>query len=111
MLKIPGNIRIGGVDYKVDTQPNLRRGYGLLYGEISFDECCIHLSQTDGAGTERQKITLLHEILHGILWHYWSGEEIENEEEIVTAISKGLYQVLKDNEQRLFEETAKMLKV
>lgn len=109
MIKIPEQVRIGGVDYKVDAMPNLRRGSGLLYGEISFDECCIHLSQTDGAGSERQKITLLHEILHGILWHYWSGEEIEQEEELVTALSKGLFQVLKDNEESLFEETGKKI--
>ena len=102
MLKIPESVRIGGVDYKVNAVPNLRRGSSLLYGEICFDECLIDLSQTDGTGSERQKITLLHEILHGILWHYWSGEEIEKEEEIVTALSKGLFQVLKDNEESLF---------
>jgi len=44
---------------------------------------------------------LWHEILHGIREH--AGLEIENEEEIVEMFSKGIYQVLQDNGNLLFD--------
>ena len=46
-------------------------------------------------------ITLLHEILHGIRNH--AGLEIEDEEAIVDMFARGIYQVLQDNGERLFD--------
>ncbi len=88
----------------------MREGASLLFGKINFDNSVIELSSTDGTGEERQKITFLHEVLHGIFWHCWSGEDLENEEEIVKTLAKGLYQVLKDNEDALFSEKGKVLR-
>ena len=39
---------------------------------------------------------LLHEILHGIFYHYLE-DYTENEEHLVTQLAKGIYQVLKEN--------------
>ena len=99
-MKIPDSIRIGGVEYAVQHVDNLRDGTVLEYGHIDYDNSVIALSSTDGAECQRKCITLLHEILHGVINHM--GMEVENEEEVVTTLAKGLYQVLQDNSERLF---------
>ncbi len=73
----------------------------MRYGRISYDDCTIELSDTDGTGHEKRCRTLWHEILHGIREH--AGLEIENEEAIVDMYSKGIYQVLQDNGGRFFD--------
>ncbi|MCI8620250.1 MAG: hypothetical protein HFG44_09335 [Oscillospiraceae bacterium] len=100
-MKIPESIRIGGVEYAIKYAPNLRIGNDLCYGTISYDDSVITLSDSDGTGHQRRCITLWHEILHGIREH--AGLEIENEEEIVEMFSKGIYQVLQDNGNLLFD--------
>ena len=46
----------------------------------------------------QQEVTLLHEIIHHIMfnWGYKLGEE-PHTEQLVESLSQGLYQVLKDN--------------
>lgn len=100
-MKIPNSIRIGGVEYEIQYADNLRNGADLCYGMISYDDGVIQLSNTDGRGHEHRCITLWHEILHGIFNHACS--KVENEEEVVEILSKGIYQVLQDNGQRLFD--------
>ena len=100
-MYIPDSIRIGGIEYEVQYQDNLRNGTELCYGYISYDDSTITLSTTDGAGHQHQCITLWHEILHGIQEH--SGIRVENEEEVITMFAKGIYQVLADNIERLFD--------
>lgn len=100
-MKIPESVRIGGIEYKIEYSENLRQGSELLYGMIDYDNCKIFLSSTDGNGHEKKCVTLLHEILHGIIYH--AVGEIEDEENVVTMISKGLYQVLQDNGRRLYD--------
>ena len=100
-MKIPQSVRIGGVEYEVRYEPNLRLNNELCYGAINYDNSVITLSQTDGTGHQKRGIILLHEILHGIRNH--AGLEIENEEEIVDMFARGIYQVLQDNGDRLFD--------
>lgn len=100
-MKIPESIRIGGIEYEIEYVPNLRDGNRLLYGYIDYDNSKIQISETDGRGHQHQCLTLLHEILHGIREH--AGLTIENEEEVMEVLSKGLYQVLQDNGARLFD--------
>lgn len=100
-MKIPESVRIGGVEYAVKYEPNVRVDSSLCYGKIDYCESEIYLSTTDGTGHQMRCITLLHEILHGIRNH--SGIVIENEEEVVDMFAKGLYQLLQDNGGRLFD--------
>ncbi|MBO5837255.1 MAG: hypothetical protein J6Q92_05110 [Oscillospiraceae bacterium] len=100
-MKIPESIRIGGVEYAIKYDRNVRVGNQLCYGAISYDNSTITLSENDGVEHQRRCVTLWHEILHGIREH--AGMEIENEEEIVEMFSKGIYQVLQDNGGRLFD--------
>lgn len=100
-MKIPESVRIGGVEYEVQYQENLRIDNDLCYGYISYDDSTITLSSSDGTGHQRRCVTLWHEILHGIQEH--SGIPVENEEEVIEMFSKGIYQVLQDNGRRLFD--------
>lgn len=100
-MKIPNSVRIGGIEYNIEYIPNLNDGATLAYGFIDYDNCCIQLSSTDGLAHEHRCVTLLHEILHGIRNH--AGLNIDNEEEIVDMFARGLYQVLQDNGERLFD--------
>lgn len=100
-MKIPEKIRIGGVEYEIAYTPHLNNGTTLAYGYISFDNSKIELSATEGTGHQKRCQTLWHEILHGIRFH--AGLEIENEEEVVDMFAKGIYQVLQDNGERLFD--------
>ena len=102
---LPESIRIGGVDYRL----NLIEDYAFLNddktqsndGEFDVNRGIIKLATTlrdtkQLIDRERTYTVLLHEILHGIVYHY-IGENIDNEEHIVTQFAKGLYQVLKEN--------------
>lgn len=100
-MKIPENVRIGGVDYKVVFADNVRMGNELCYGMIEYGDSTITLSTTDGAGHQHQCITLWHVILHGIINH--ACMKLENEEEAVEVLSKGIYQVLQDNGRKFFD--------
>ena len=101
----PGYIRIGGVDYDL----KLIKDYAFISdnkteindGEFDINRSEIRLATTlkDGKtliDLDRTKTVLLHEILHGIFYHYLE-DFTENEEHLVTQLAKGLYQVLKDN--------------
>ena len=100
-MKIPNSVRIGGVEYPVEYVENLNNGVQLAYGHIDYDNCVIELSATVGTAHEKRCHTLWHEILHGILEH--ASHNIDNEEEVVEIISKGIYQVLQDNGRRFFD--------
>lgn len=100
-MKIPNSIRIGGVDYSIEHQENVRLGNVICYGTIDYTTSTILISTTDSVGHQHKCITLWHEIMHGIFEHACSHPE--NEEEIVDILSKGIYQVLQDNGMALFD--------
>lgn len=100
-MKIPDSIRIGGVEHSIKYTANLNNGFNLAYGHIDYENSIISLSSTIGTEHQKRCITLWHEILHGIRNH--SGLKIENEEDVVDMFAKGIYQVLQDNGERLFD--------
>ena len=100
-MKIPESVRIGGVEYSVTYEENLRHGNDIAYGHISYDDCLIQLSSTDGTSPQMRGQILWHEILHGISEH--ANLKIEDEENVIDTLAKGIYQVLQDNGRRLFD--------
>lgn len=100
-MKIPDKIRIGGVDYIVEYEDNLRIGNEICYGTISYPDSVISISTSDSTGHQHKCLTLWHEILHGIFEH--ACIHPENEEQVVEILSKGIYQVLQDNGNALFD--------
>lgn len=99
-MKIPTTIRIAGVDYAIKETHNLNSGSKMCYGRIDFEQSIIEIAPQNQAH-QHKCIVLWHEILHGIIKHF--GLEIDKEEELVTALSKGVYQVLQDNAGRLYD--------
>lgn len=100
-MKIPNEIRINGVEFSVGYAPNLRMNDKLCFGYIDFDNSKIMLSETDGTEHQQRCITFLHEVIHGIIKN--SAVEVFDEEPVVEMLSRGIYQVLQDNGERLFD--------
>lgn len=103
-MKIPDKVRIGGVDYAIVYEDTVRNAATLLYGEINYNNSVIRLSRTDASGFHKQCITLWHEIIHGVVEHLGIDLEHSTEEQIVTALAKGVYQVMQDNPAMFMEE-------
>lgn len=100
-MKIPNEIRINGVEFSVGYAPNLRMNDKLCFGYIDFNNSKIMLSETDGTEHQQRCITFLHEVIHGIIKN--SAVEVFDEEPVVEMLSRGIYQVLQDNGERLFD--------
>lgn len=83
-------MNICGHDYKIEFVPNFRGEDGGPYsGEIRYAERYIGVD----SAMKRDVIeeTLLHEILHGIIWH--SNKKTDHNEQAIQAIANGLYQL------------------
>ncbi len=99
-MKIPENVRISGIDYKIENEENLNDGINVLSGQIDYCKSEIYLNSK--YGHQNKCVTLWHEILHGILTH--SNIDLgETEERIIDILAYGIYQVLQDNGRELFD--------
>ena len=100
-MKIPSSIRINGIEYTVEEVDHLNNGVNLAYGYINHETHQILISEEKNIGHQKKCLVLLHEIMHGIAeaHHLDLGD---NEEKIVDTFARGIYQVLQDNGQRLF---------
>ena len=69
---------------------------GNQVGEIDVFEGVIYIEDNAPRG---QLITLLHEIIHAILYSagYTNLDDNEHNEKLIDAITHGLYTVIKDN--------------
>lgn len=101
-MNIPESIRIGGVEYAVVYEPFLSDDNGHeLMGQIRYQQGVIALSENIGMCQDVACMTLLHEILHGLARHF--DLALEDEETVVDSFARGLFQVLQDNADRLFD--------
>lgn len=85
-VKISGiNYTIGGFDTDVDRN---------LMGRLSYDVAQIYIR--NDLPIDKKYETLLHEVMHAVYMNagLQPGDE---EEKVVTALSSGIYQFLKDN--------------
>lgn len=94
-MDIPKEIKIGGTKYAVKPVHKLVGDVGLLHGLIDYIDCTISLNEDQDWQVSCE--TVIHEILHGIIYHYNVHIDNDKEEEVVDAMAKGLYQVLEDN--------------
>lgn len=96
-MQIPKKLKIGAFTIPVKFEEELELDGAACNGIWCSRELEIKL---DPALSEQHRAaTLLHEILHAIFWTSgltWALEET-CEETVVTALSYGLYQVIKDN--------------
>lgn len=99
-MKLPKKIRIGPSYYSVIVEP-LEGNLGLCYGDKGIIK--IH----DELTGEKKAATVLHEIIHGIIYEgNVEGLSEKMEERVVRAIESGLCGFAKDN-QKLFIELVK----
>lgn len=94
-------LKIGGLTYDLqllDTSPKLN-GDELL-GLIDYDRQEIYISNEQHV--ETKLVTILHEILHGII-HDRNLPVGGHEEDIVDGLSRGIYQILVDNPKLVSE--------
>jgi len=86
-------IKICGVDYQVVFMDRINDDDVL--GEVSYVHSVIKIS--DRTSEDRQKQTLIHEMLHAIFFEAGLMELYDNED-VVNRVSTVLHQVLRDND-------------
>lgn len=91
---LPNKVKISGIDYDVQITEHQTTDEGVLLGQISYSEAVIYINEEQN--DQLKAATLLHEIVHGILYHM--GSEMNDDEKFVEGFSSGLHQVFKDNE-------------
>ena len=95
-MKIPKTVKIGWRNYTVKFIDERRDEKGnLLDGEIDLTNHFIYIDETI-ANEEEKMIVFLHEVVHGI-FHNQRHNKYGNNEELVEAISEGLFQLVRDN--------------
>lgn len=80
-------VNICGVPYKVYRKEDAFKSDALHFGEITYKESEIILST--GMNEELEKETLIHEIVHGVLWHI-GRDDLCNNEQFVQAFAQGI---------------------
>lgn len=94
-MSIPETVKIAGIDYDIEFEDNLTHDGLECYGLIDYQTSTISMSLSQ---SEQMKLlTLIHEALHGIVFHYNVPIPPEIEEEVVEALTSGLHQFLRDN--------------
>lgn len=94
-MEIKDKIKISSMEYKVTfTDEDIVLDNKLCNGTIDYENLIITLCSN--RSLQRQEETFIHEVVHGIIRE--RNLILEDEEMIVDEISKGLYQVIKDNE-------------
>jgi len=90
------SVNILGMAYKIKPLTKARQRKEKLMGLYVPDEEVIYLSENYGVQTMKE--TLLHEVLHAILWQLRIEFKTEDrEEKFVGLLSPILYQVIKEN--------------
>lgn len=86
-------IKVAGIDYDVVLKDlSTRNDDEIQLGFCIYSENKIEIN--DQVHVERQKQTLIHEMMHAI----FQEAGIEDDEDIVNRLGLVLYQVLKDND-------------
>lgn len=91
-MNLPDTIRIGGTDYAVLVEKDLRDGNTGLNGHIVYNDCEIRIEKE--MTPHVQWVTAWHEVLHGLLQHAGYGD---HDERMIEALGYGVAQALRDN--------------
>lgn len=96
-MNIPSKLRIGGLDWTVEFNKE-RTDDDNAHGITHLRTQKIYLSPEDTV--QKQEQTLIHEMMHALWWQAGLTEREgikKAEEELITSLSFGVYQVLRDN--------------
>lgn len=93
-MEIKDKAKIGAMEYEViKTDKTILLDNKVCDGIIDYEDLVIKIS--NNRAIQKQEEIFIHEILDGIIRE--RNLILEDEEMIVEEISKGLYQVIKDN--------------
>lgn len=96
-MKIPKQVKIGGLNYKITHHKKLKAvdGGGYADGKTHIDGQTMKFAFDKQTGKEYKEMIFFHELTH-LLFYYTGTGEWDNEKE-VQGFASVLYQVLKDN--------------
>ncbi len=90
------NIKIGYKNYKLEVNDRVWNTQTESVGQFLYKEGIISVSSEEDAISQAN--TLIHEILHGIVYQWGLAEELSDKEEnIVNTLSNGITTVFVDN--------------
>lgn len=96
VLDIKNKIKIGYRNYDIKVEDKVWNKQTESFGQFLSEEGIITVSSKEDAISQAN--TLLHEILHGIVYQWGLGEEMsDKEEKIVNTLTNGLTTVFVDN--------------
>lgn len=100
-----GRVKIGPMTYEIREQGEIKADDGTaLIGEIDY--VCLSIKLRECLPPPVRAVTLLHEIVHGVLKQA-ASEHVEDEG-LVDCMAYGLYALIKDNPD-LFREIAETI--
>jgi len=88
------NIRIAGLTFSLEVD-NLSMSEEQLFGQTSHVQQRIIYS--DAVPVDRQKQSILHEVIHAVMAAYGPPDGARENEDIARALGRGLHQVFVDN--------------
>jgi hypothetical protein len=99
---IPSKVKISGIEYEIAITENRKANDAgdILLGEIVYHDATIYINEEQNE--QLREATLLHEIVHGILYHM--GSEMNDNEKFIEGFSSGLHQVFSDNGWKFGDE-------
>ena len=96
-MKIPNEVKVGGITYAVETVEFLCKGTDGFCAEIDYCDCKIRLTKSADAKMMRD---FLHELVHAL---FDQCGYINHDEEMIDRLAAALHGVIVDN-PALFEE-------
>lgn len=107
MRRLPRSIRVLGMRIGIVPTQNLTYVFHAdendhdghhhnAFGLFEEDGPIISIEVGTGVGPERQKVTLVHEVLHAAL-NVAHIQEVANEEDLVTRLSPVLFDIIRNN--------------
>ena len=98
-MKIPSKVKIGYITYLINrVNKEVIDDNKVCYGNIQYNDGCINISRL--YSEDQQKCTLIHECLHGID----DIMETNLDEGQIRKIAKGIYAMIKENEEMFCRE-------
>ena len=95
-LDIKKNIKIGYRTYSIEKNDRVWNKQTESYGQFLSKEGIICMSSEEDSISQAN--TLLHEILHGIVYQWGLESELDDKEErVVNTLANGLTTVFRDN--------------
>tara|TARA_R100001530_G_scaffold28568_1_gene22598 strand:- start:273 stop:608 length:336 start_codon:yes stop_codon:yes gene_type:complete len=94
-IKLPEKIKIGYQDYVFQEWGKNLASSNEAYGEFFQKEKAIGLSKTDTGISHAN--TLLHELLHGVMFQWNTNLSEKDEEKTCSTIANGLTTIMRDN--------------